>query len=113
MYSANQYLAEHRNCSIKAITKQLNVSTVVGTSAYESATNPLNGETFRGDNFTVNRQGLLNVIDVRNQFGGFNTSLETFNFANAILPGTGKLIDYSVLHEALNSTIAYEPSVKC
>ena len=109
MYSANRYLDSQSYCSIKAIAKQLNVSITVATSAYQSATNPMNGETYPRDVFAVNRQGLLNVIDVRNQFGGFNKSLQSFDFADAILPGPGKLIDYSVLIEALNSLIRYCP----
>ena len=112
MYSANQFLADpaQQNCSIAAIAGQLNVSTTVATSAYNSAINPLSGETSSpGGNFTVNRQGILNIIDVRNQFDGFAQVPAGFNFAEAIIPGKGKLIDYSVLNEALNATIQYCP----
>lgn len=116
MYSANKYLANpsHMNCSIQAIAKQLNVSTQAATSAYESAINPLTGETSSpGGNFTLNRQGLLNVIDVRSQFGGFNKTPATFDYADAILPGPGKLIDYTLRNEALQSVIQFTPSSQC
>ena len=49
---------------------QLNVSTQVAEAEYVAATNPLTGETSQRM-FEVNRQGLLNVIDVRGQFGEF------------------------------------------
>ncbi|KAI1629387.1 hypothetical protein EDD37DRAFT_49426 [Exophiala viscosa] len=113
MYAANLYLADsdNKNASIGAIAKQLNVSTTAATSAYKSATDSITGETSSpGGNFTVNRQGILNIIDVRSQFGGFNSTPAHFNFAEAILPGTGKLIDYSLRDEALASLISYTPS---
>ncbi|KAK4540882.1 hypothetical protein LTR36_008824 [Oleoguttula mirabilis] len=112
MYSANQFLADpaQKNCSIAAIANQLNVSTAAATSAYSSAIDPLTGETSSpGSNFTVNRQGLLNVIDVRSQFDGFTEVLAGFNFAEAILPSAGNLIDSSVRDEALNATVQYSP----
>jgi len=118
MYAANQYLAANsqksQKCSIAAIAAQLNVSTAVATSAYNSALNPLTGETSSpGGNFTVSRQGLLNVIDVRSQFGGFAKVPAGFNYAQAILPGTGKLIDYSLLDEAIAATTNYKPKGNC
>jgi hypothetical protein len=116
MYAANKYLAKpsHKQCCISAIAKQLNVSSAVASSAYTSATDPLTGETSSpGQNFTVNRQGLLNVIDVRDQFDGFTTVTPGFNFANAILPGTGKLIDYSVRDEAVKALISFTPRSEC
>lgn len=112
MYSANQFLAyaAQKNCSIAAIANQLNVSTAAATSAYNSAINPLTGETSSpGGNLIVNRQRLLNVTDVQSQFGGFAQVPAGFNFAEAILPGQGKLIDYSVRNEALNATVQYRP----
>ncbi|KIW27819.1 uncharacterized protein PV07_07522 [Cladophialophora immunda] len=116
MYAANKYLASpsHKTCSINSIAKQLNVSTAAATSAYNSATDPLTGETSSpGGNFTVNRQGILNVIDVRSQFGGFSSVPTGFSYADAIIPGTGQLIDYSLLDEALSSLVSYTPSSKC
>ncbi|KAK4552318.1 hypothetical protein LTR86_010489 [Recurvomyces mirabilis] len=118
MYAANQYLASEsqksQKCSIGAIATQLNVSTAVATSAYNSAIDPLTGETSNpGGNFTVNRQGLLNVIDVRSQFGGFASVPAHFNYAQAIVPGAGKLIDYTVTDEAIAATNGYKPKGNC
>ncbi|KAK3623779.1 hypothetical protein LTR56_021432 [Elasticomyces elasticus] len=113
MYSANQFLADpaQANCSIAAIARQANITAVAAASAYKSAIDPLTGETSSpGGNFTVSRQGVLNVIDVRSQFGGFAQVPDGFNFAEAILPGAGKLIDYSVRDEALNATVLYCPT---
>jgi hypothetical protein len=53
----------------------------------------------------------LNVIDVRAQFNGFAQVPSGFSYADAILPGTGKLIDYAVLDEAVKSTTSYHPVV--
>ena len=61
----------------------------------------------------MNRQGLLNVIDVRNQFDGFMSVPVGFNYADAIVLGTGKLIDFSLRDEALYSVISFKPSTKC
>lgn len=57
------------------------------------------GETSSNSTFAVNRQGLLNVIDIRGQFGGFAD--ETFDLADAIIAGPGKFIDDSVRLEAI------------
>ena len=87
---------------ISAIASTLNITTAVATAEYVAATDPLTGETSSpGRNFNVNRQGLLNVIDVRGQFNGFTGAGPTFNFASAIEPGTGKLIDYCVRDQAV------------
>lgn len=61
----------------------------------------------------MNRQGLLNVIDVRSQFGGFASVPPGFDYAEAILPGKGKLIDYSLRDEALKNLVPFTPSTKC
>ena len=102
-YAANQYLADpaHVNYSVNAIARQLNISRDVAALEYQAATNPISGEVSPGSNFTVNRQGLLNVIDVRSQFGGFSGVPVEFNFAEAIIPGPGKLVDYSVRDAAI------------
>ncbi len=116
MYAANLYLADasNQNCSIKSIATQLNVSTAAAASAYKSATDPLTGETSSpGGNFTVNRQGLLNVIDVRSQFDGFTNVTAGFNYAGAIIPGSSQLIDYSLRDEALSSLISYTAPANC
>ena len=103
MYAANCFLADRKNkpMVISAIASTLNITTAVATAEYAAATDPLTGETSPGKNFNVNRQGLLNVIDVRGQFNGFTGAGPTFNFATAIEPGTGKLIDYSVRDQAV------------
>jgi hypothetical protein len=116
MYDANQYLAKNatQTCSIEAIASQLNVSTAVATSAYHSAVDPLTGETSSpGGNFTVNRQGLLNVIDVRSQFGGFASVPAHFNYAQAIVPGAGKLIDYTLTEKAIAASKSYQSNCTC
>ena len=102
-YAANQYLADlsHVNCSVDAIARQLNVSMDVAALEYEAAQNPVSGEISPGSNFTVDRQGLLNVIDVRSQFGGFSIVPAGFNYAEAIEPGPGKLLDYRVRDAAV------------
>ena len=61
----------------------------------------------------MSRQGLLNVIDVRSQFGGFSKVPVGFNYVQAILPGTGKLIDYSLLDDAIAATTNYKPTGNC
>ncbi|KAK5107607.1 hypothetical protein LTR62_001001 [Meristemomyces frigidus] len=118
MYAANQYLAastpKSQKCSVEAIASQLNVTTDIATTAYAAATDPLTGETTSPNgNFTVSRQGLLNIIDVRSQFGGFASVPAGFNYAQAILPGTGKLIDYSITEEAIAAVNGYKPNGNC
>ncbi|MCJ1389911.1 hypothetical protein MMC18_002768 [Xylographa bjoerkii] len=110
-YAANEFLADpkNKNCAVAAIATQLNVSTKVAQVEYVTATDPLTGETSQ-KMFEVNRQGLLNVIDVRGQFGGFG-NLTGFNFAAAIEPGIGQLIDYSIRDAVVNATSSYKP--KC
>ena len=110
-YAANAFLADPKNekCVTAAIAKQLNVSAAVAQAEYVAATDPLTGETSQ-QMFEVSRQGLLNVIDVRGQFGGF-ANLTGFNFAAAIVPGMGQLIDYSIRDAAVNATSTYKP--KC
>ena len=102
-YAANQYLADpaHANCSVNVIARQLNISMDVAALEYEAATNPVSGEVSPGSNFTVDRQGLLNVIDVRSQFGGFSGVPAGFDYAEAIVPGPGKLVDYSMRDAAI------------
>ncbi|MCJ1381952.1 hypothetical protein MMC17_005064 [Xylographa soralifera] len=110
-YAANEFLADPQNkkCSVAAIAKQLNVSTEVAQAEYVTAADPLTGETNQRM-VEVNRQGLLNVIDVRGQFGGF-ANLTGFNSAAAIVPETGQLIDYSIRDAVINATSNYMP--KC
>ena len=48
-------------------------------------------------------QGLLNVIDLRGQFGGFTGVPTGFDFADAIIPRPGKLIDYKLRDQAIKA----------
>ena len=104
MLKANAVLADtkQKNCAIEAIGKQLNVTSDIAALEYAAATNVETGETatMQQGVFNVSRQGLLNVIDVRAQFGGFEGAGPGFDFADAIVPGAGKLIDYSLRDEA-------------
>lgn len=116
-YESSLFLAnpENQNCSISAIATQLNVSTEVAASEYAIATSPINGETKwpGGNNFTVNRQGLLNVLDIRGQFGGFASNTSSFDFADAIVPGSGKFIDYTIKDMAVQAVSGYRPKCDC
>ncbi|KAH8819001.1 hypothetical protein F5884DRAFT_688047 [Xylogone sp. PMI_703] len=102
MYTANLYLHNPHNqkCATAAIRKQLNVSSEVAQLEYTSATNPETGEV-SGGNFTVSESGILNIIAVREEFGGFSGLPADFNFTAAVVPGTGKLIDYSIRDAAV------------
>lgn len=103
MLAANVYLNDpsNANCSIKAIAQQLNVTQELAAQEYESVTNSISGEVSPGGNFTVNQLGASNDVSVRKQFGGFSGLPEDFDFAAALEPGEGKLIDYSVLGTAI------------
>ncbi|PON29083.1 hypothetical protein TGAM01_v202191 [Trichoderma gamsii] len=103
MHAANKFLLNPKNkaCSIQALSKQLGVSQAVATQEYASATNPVSGEISPPLNdFTVNQTGIMNDVVVRDKFGGF-TVPSGFNFTEALIPGTGKLIDYSVKKAAV------------
>ena len=103
MYAANQYLnmPAKKNCSVTAIARQLNVSTSTAELEYTSATQSDTGEVSPGGNFTVNQQGLINIINVRQEFGGFASLPPGFDFSSAITPGPGKLIDYCLRNRAV------------
>lgn len=85
----------------------------VAKSAYAAAVAPLTGETTAvGGNFTVDRIGLLNVIDVRDQFGGFaalRAADPGFSFVEFLVPGVGAFIDYSVQVEAVAAQDGWTP----
>lgn len=103
MHAANRFLLSPKNkaCSIQALAKQLGVSEEVATQEYASTTNPVSGEISPPLNdFTVNQAGIMNDVTVRNKFGGFTVPSD-FNFTEALVPGTGKLIDYSVKDAAV------------
>ncbi|CAG8962270.1 hypothetical protein HYFRA_00005325 [Hymenoscyphus fraxineus] len=108
LYAANKYLArpENKNCATRAIQRQLNVTEEVAKGEYAAATDPISGESINSaTNFNVSRQGLLNVIDVRAQFGGLSgiANGEGFDYVQAIEPGIGRMIDYSVRNEAIRT----------
>ncbi|KAK2603058.1 hypothetical protein N8I77_009542 [Diaporthe amygdali] len=104
MYAANRYLLNpaNANCSVRAIAKQLGVSTDVAWQEYTSVTDPVSGEISPAGDFTFNMEGLLNDVMVRSSFGGFSSISDDFNFTEALQPGTGKLIDYSVRNAAVD-----------
>ncbi|KAB5513512.1 hypothetical protein GE09DRAFT_980680 [Coniochaeta sp. 2T2.1] len=101
MYAANMLLQNPRAkaCSIRAIAAQLGVARSVAASEYASATDPLTGEV-SGGNFTVNPAGIMNDVLVRQEFGGFVVPAG-FDFAGALVPGAGQLIDYSIRDAAV------------
>lgn len=105
MYAANRYLLNPANakCSVKAIASQLGVSSDVARKEYASVTNPVSGEISPGGNFTFNEEGLLNDVMVRSSFGGFSSLPDDFNFTEALQPGKGKLIDYTIRDAAVTS----------
>jgi hypothetical protein len=110
MYAANLYLFQNGNqhCSISAIQAVLGVSKAVAKLEYAAATDSVTGEVSTNGNFTVNQNGLLNVIDVRSQFNGFSNLASSYDFVSAIVPGVGKLIDYRIRDAAI---AAYNPSL--
>lgn len=103
MYAANRFLLNPANakCSVKAIASQLGVGLDVARNEYTSVTNPVSGEISPGGNFTFNEEGLLNDVMVRSTFGGFSGVSDEFNFTEALQPGRGKLIDYSIRDAAV------------
>lgn len=103
MYAASRFLLNPANarCSVKAIAGQLGVSLDVANKEYASATNALSGEISPGGSFTFNEEGLLNDVMVRSTFGGFSGVADDFNFTEALQPGMGKLIDYSIRDSAI------------
>jgi len=92
---------------VKAIARQLDVSTAVATQEYAAATNPETGETatMQDGIFNVSRQGLLNVIDIRQLVGGFKGAGTEFDFVDVIVSGPGNFIDYTIRDAA--STAAW------
>lgn len=116
LYVANLFLADPKNaaCATNAIAEQLNIPQSLAQAEYNAATDPLTGETSSpGGNFTVSTQGLMNVIDVRKQFGGFASVPADFDYADAIQPGPGKLIDYSVRDNVVKVVSKINTDYKC
>ncbi|KAL6882215.1 hypothetical protein HDV57DRAFT_52445 [Trichoderma longibrachiatum] len=103
MYAANKFLLNPKNkpCAVRALVKQLGVSQDIAAQEYASAVNGLSGEVSPPLNdFSVSKTGIMNDVQVRLQFGGFSTPAD-FNFTAALVPGKGKLIDYSVRNAAV------------
>lgn len=105
--AANRFLNDPANkaCSVSAIAAQLNITTDVAEQEYTAATDPDTGEVSPGGNFTVNQEGLSNIIAVRQEFGGFASLPAGFNFTAASQPGPGKLIDYSIRDAAEDASL--------
>ena len=112
MYAANLFLQtpSNKKCATSAIATQLQVSTEVAKREYKAATDPYTGEVSPGGNFTVNEQGLLNVIAIRQEFGGFNGLPSNFNFSAATIPGKGNLIDYTIRDAAVATLKNLDPT---
>jgi hypothetical protein len=53
------------------------------------------------NNFTFNHVGIMNDVQIRQEFGGFASVPANFNFTTALIPGTSQLIDYSVRDAAV------------
>ncbi|KAL9114886.1 MAG: hypothetical protein Q9227_001129 [Pyrenula ochraceoflavens] len=104
MLAANRFLAcpENSAASINAIASQINVSSAIAQAEYTAATDPTTGETtsMQGGVFNVSTQGLINVINVRNNAGGLDEDVNTVT-TEATTPGPGQLIDYSLRDEAV------------
>lgn len=116
LYAANLFLADPKNaaCAAKAIAEQLNIPRSLAQAEYKAATDPLTGETSSpGGKFTVSTQGLMNVINVRKQFGGFASVPAGFDYAAAIQPGPGKLIDYSVRDAVVKAVSEIDTDYEC
>jgi hypothetical protein len=104
MYGANQFLQDSANsvCSIGAIAAQLGVSQDVAATEYASVINNLTGEVSPGGNFTVSQEGVRNDFTIRQEFGGFASLPADFDVDEALAPGPGKLIDYTLRDAAVN-----------
>ncbi|PQE07750.1 pe_pgrs family protein [Rutstroemia sp. NJR-2017a BVV2] len=115
MYAANLYLFQNGNqhCSIAAIQAVLGVSKDVAKLEYAAATDSVTGEVSTNGNFTVNQNGLLNVINVRSQFNGFSNLASSYDFVSAIVPGVGKLIDYTIRDAAVAALKSSLLQTKC
>lgn len=111
MYAADRFLLDPSNasCCIAAIQAQLNVSTVVATAEYQSATDPISGEISPPENdFTVNQRGIMTIAMIRRSFAGFSGVPANFDFEAALTPGRGQLIDYSIRNQAMQQ---YNPEL--
>lgn len=103
MLAANTFLQDpgNANCSISAIAAQLGVSEDVAANEYAAVTNSASGEVSPGGNFTINQEGAMNDVQVRQDFDGFSGLPAGFDFEGALEPGKGNLIDYSIRDAAV------------
>lgn len=103
MYGANKLLlnSKYKDCAIQAIATQVGITTDVATLEYASVIDTLTGEVSPGNNFTVNQEGIMNDVEVRQSYGGFASVPTGFDFAAALVPGPGKLIDYTIRDAAV------------
>ena len=117
LLQANMLLSQPQNkdCAVKAIASQLNVSSDMASMEYMAATDPDTGETatMQGGIFNVSRQGLLNVIDIRQLAAGFAGAGPTFDFADAIVPSPSNFIDYTIRDAALDMVSKGVGEIRC
>jgi len=102
LLGANRFLADpaNRECAVRAIAKENQMSHTLAEAEYVAATNPVSGEISQV-NFEPSSLGLLNVIDVRMLMDGFTQVDPSFDFVEAIQPGPGLLLDLRVRDAAL------------
>lgn len=102
LLGANRFLANAANkaCATRAIAAESQLSLTVAAAEYAAATNGTSGETAQVD-FQPSQLGILNVIDVRMLSNGFTGAGPTFDLADAIVPGDGKLLDLRVRDAAV------------
>lgn len=115
-YEANVFLqnASNKPCVISSLMTNLNISMTTAENEYLAATNNLTGETMPElDNFSVSPQGILNIIDLRSQFGGFPNISADFDFVDALAPGPNNLIDYSVQSAVLQMVETNASNITC
>lgn len=115
-YEANLFLQNTFNkpCVITSLMTNLKISMTTAENEYLAATNNLTGETMPElDDFSVSPQGILNIIDLRNQFGGFPNLSTGFDFVDALVPGPNNLVDYSVQSTVLQMVEANGSNITC
>jgi len=115
-YQASLFLqdASNKPCVLNALVSSLNISMDLAELEYAAATNPLTGETAANlGNFTISPQGLLNIVDLRSQFGGFPTLKNGTDLVTALIPGPGKFIDYSVIQTVVSAVGPTQKVVTC
>jgi len=82
---------------IADLSAYLNISTPVATASYGAIRNPVSGEVV--NNLYLSPMGILNVVAIRQQFGGF-TYNANFSAAQFPVQQGGALINYTALVEA-------------